>query len=577
MTRASPSRERLAGAVLVALHLGAALALFIAFGFHSYHPTDHGFVVGAAWRVFQGEVPYRDFIWLKPLGTPYLHALALSLPEAWMLPATRLAYYVEMSAAALLPALWITRSGLARSATVVAVASLGGLAVALHNFPAMAWHTVDGVFAGSAGLAALGASITAARPERRILWRLLASLALFAAPLFKQGFAGLPLGIVAWAAWESLAAAHGSRKRLSLLLASIVPGALLLGAVVTALAYAGALGDAFLQLGRSSRIDDLVQAGFVAYGKAPHLALTFVGAVVAHAALAPASGRSRGLRGVAGVTMALATLWLATRPGDAGHPLFQLLLGAAAVRVFHWLRAPDPMGEAARRVRGRVVFNAGLLVLAWGASISWSQQTPLLGLAAAGSALADLVPEARRRWLGNAALVGVVLVAIAFLVYANWTNPYRDAPVNRQTADLSQIFPRFGGISTHPGHAERFAELAELIETFATNPERPFTVMRSFPAIHFLTGRRSPTRIDWYLALEVRGFRREHLADLLALDGIVFFQREAYVGRTPLARRDDTPCQAADFADSPGFVQTVYEAGRLVASTRGFCVVDMER
>ena len=146
-----------------------------------------------------------------------------------------------------------------------------------------------------------------------------------------------------------------------------------------------------------------------------------------------------------------------------------------------------------------------------------------------------------------------------------------------QVQGSSEIFPRFGGISTHPGHAERFTELAELIESFATNPERPFTVMRSFPAIHFLTGRRSPTRIDWYLALEVRGFRREHLADLLALDGIVFFQREAYVGRTPLARRDDTPCQSADFADSPGFVQTVYEAGRLVASTRGFCVVDMAR
>ena len=35
------------------------------------------------------------------------------------------------------------------------VGSLIFLCIALHNFPAMAWPTVDGIFAGSAGLAAL--------------------------------------------------------------------------------------------------------------------------------------------------------------------------------------------------------------------------------------------------------------------------------------------------------------------------------------------------------------------------------------------------------------------------------------
>ena len=111
------------------------------------------------------------------------------------------------------------------------------------------------VFAGSAGLAALGASITS--PHRRVPWRIVASLGLFAAPLFKQPFAVLPVLLLVWTAIEFSGASGRERARLAL--ASLIPGALLWLAVVAALASAGALPDGIDQLTRSSRLEDLVQ------------------------------------------------------------------------------------------------------------------------------------------------------------------------------------------------------------------------------------------------------------------------------------------------------------------------------
>lgn len=560
--------------VLVGTHLAFAVLLFLAFGFNSYHPTDHGFTLGASWRIAQGEVPYRDFIWLRPPGTPYLHAVAMLLPDTWTLPATRLVFYLQMTGSALLPAMAWLRSGAARSPGFLALASLLGLCIALHNFPVMAWYTADAVLAGSAGMAALVLSITS--PRDGVGWRVVASLSLFAAALFKQPFAVLPVLLLVWSGIEAASRTGSERSRL--VLASFLPGALLWLAIGLALAGAGALSDAVDQLTRSARLEDLIQAGWLAYGTSPQPGMAVLGGVVAWIALAaPPERRAPWLLALSTSLFLAAVLWLAAISGRAGHPLFHLLLGAGVVRGIVWLRSPDRMGDDpnARMARARLVFHGGVLAIGWCASISWSQQTPLLGLAGAAVALEDLVPRPSRVWLGRLGLAAAGLTAFGFFAFANIMHPYRDAPLSRQTAALHEILPRFGRVYTHSGHAERFRDLTELIERHATNPERPFTVMRSFPAIHFLTGRRSPVRTDWYLPLDVRGFQQEHREELVGLSGIVFFQREPYVGRTPLEKRPETECTEAEFGSSPNFLQAVFRAGRVLESTRAFCVVEM--
>jgi hypothetical protein len=59
------------------------------------------------------------------------------------------------------------------------------------------------------------------------------------------------------------------------------------------------------------------------------------------------------------------------------------------------------------------------------------------------------------------------------------------------------------------------------------------------------------------------------------MQGIVFFQREAYMGRQPLSNRPDRACAPDEFGSSSGLMGAVYRAGRLLESTRAFCVVEM--
>ena len=79
-------------AAFVALFTGLALALFLLNGWNAYHPTDDGFILAYSWRVGHGEVPYRDFLYVRMPLTPYLHSLALLLPDGWQIQAGRLAF-----------------------------------------------------------------------------------------------------------------------------------------------------------------------------------------------------------------------------------------------------------------------------------------------------------------------------------------------------------------------------------------------------------------------------------------------------------------------------------------------------
>ena len=51
---------------------------------YGYSGVDEGFITALVWRVLNGELPYVDFIYVRPPGTPLLHAaIQAVLPAAW--------------------------------------------------------------------------------------------------------------------------------------------------------------------------------------------------------------------------------------------------------------------------------------------------------------------------------------------------------------------------------------------------------------------------------------------------------------------------------------------------------------
>ena len=132
------------------------LAYAVLYAPYGMDTTDFGFFYGYPWRLLQGEVPYRDFYYITPPLSLYLHALRLAVtPDGAAILAGKLCFFVEMLAAAWMGAFFLARvfdfDRLRLSLPLVATL---GFVWGVHSFPPMPWHTIDGVFFGSAALLA---------------------------------------------------------------------------------------------------------------------------------------------------------------------------------------------------------------------------------------------------------------------------------------------------------------------------------------------------------------------------------------------------------------------------------------
>jgi hypothetical protein len=560
---------------------------FAAFGLHSYHPTDHGFVLGLGWRIHGGQVPYRDFLYIRPPGTIYLHSIWFALPEAWALPAARAAFYAQMTLSAVLPALAALRAGLVRSPATLGALSAGFLAAALHNFPAMPWYTVDGVFFASIGLAAWTVSLREPDSGRAIGWRVLASLGFALAPLCKQNFVFPALffgGVCTWELFHT--ARRGAREPRALFLASSLP------ALGVASILLGSLGAAELLPAFVDQIttgSGLLGAGFWNYvlywpwwAVLPGLAWPWLTRRLSDDAVPAALPAACVALSPLGM---LALVLLADTSADLGRLLLWFLLGSLATRSFLLLRARGAHGksdrssdrEADRDPNGglRLLLATGIFVIGWSASLSWGYPKPNLGLAAMAVAIMDLLPRVDRRGLAPLAATASAAIFVAYAFELNRAEPYRDVRISRQVASLHETYPRFGHLSSNPGLAAQYRELKELIQRHALDAGRDFTVLHDFPLIHYLVDRQSPARLDWYFHSEMQGRADALLTQLLELDAVFFLYKRRTVSPIGYNRGFDRACDAETMQHSPMLSRPILKAGTLLEEARFFCVVSL--
>lgn len=337
--------------------------------------TDFGFFYGHAWRVLLGEVPYRDFFYVKPPLSLYWHAFWLWLtPERFSVLAGKVGFYVEMLAASWLGALYLARTvDLRRLGVPLPLLATLGFVWSVHSFPPMPWHTVDGVLFGAGALLA----VVVGHP-------LLAGVLAAASALTKQSYVLMPLGVAVAALvagrrvrWRDGAAPrdiphHGATVPLRVRLRGLYwrDGAMAVSGTAAAfilfagLLHAAGAWDAFraMTAGLSGQAgpDEALQAGIVLYLTQelhlPALALLLWGA------WAVLDGRPRGgmqplvlyvllLAGDYLFTVATTRTWIGY---GADWPLFLVTVGAACV-----LFGGDVLGRFAAVVGADVAPAAG--------------------------------------------------------------------------------------------------------------------------------------------------------------------------------------------------------------------------
>ena len=578
--------------------LGLAGAFFGFLGLHSYVPYDPGFVLAYSWRLWGGQVPYVDFIHLRPPLSIYLHTGWLWLPETWSFPASRLGYFVQMALAAALPAAAALRVGLVSDRGRAFFLTLAFYTFALGNFPVMPWYTVDGVFFSSIALACwlmstdrlqsdgVGGPTSSSIRWKQIVWRSLCSLALAASALCKQPFILLPVVFVLCVGFgflrsrsgpvelhdgENLQSA-GIGRDWALLSASLLPGlavALVQGGV---LAFQGAWSGFFEQVVLAPFRMPPKAASWMAYVSGPAWAVL---PGLLWPWLERRSGRASDWLSVGPVIEVVAisglAFWLST--DQLSYTLLAFLVGQGVGRLFGLGLEPGASSLARHEERIRAGLAGWVALTGFCASLSWGASTPVLGLAALGIALTGRV-RSRTGFLSAGFLAAVLaLVSLFWFAQVRTREPYLLQPIEHQTEPLHEVFPRFGRLWGTPQLHAQMSELRSFHERHTRKPERSFTVLRSFPLLHYLTGTQSDVSLDWYYWLEMRGHEPVLTRELRELDGVLILERPPW-GRPDPESDEITPCGESMFSNSPYFLQHLYRSSTLIESGRFFCFVE---
>jgi hypothetical protein len=543
------------------LYLALALSFFLLMHDHAFNPTDDGFILGYSWRIAQGEVPYRDFLYERTPLTPYLHLGWMALPDGWQIQAGRLAYYLELAAAPFLVTGWAIGRGLRASVPALALAG-GTFLLSLHNFPPMPWPTVDGVFLASAGIAAF----LRWHDARSARWLAAAMTLLTLSVLAKQSFAP----VLALAGGYAVYVA-ARRRSARVFLAAAVPPAILGTAFLLALAAAGALGPFAQQISQPTQMrptaDNPWTGDLYAIGFRPYVVTLTSGVAVFVALLAVVfmlRDRSvRLARFASPLVMGLLLLAAVLLPVNALVGGVAIFLGVAAIGAT----------EAVRAARGQItsvplLAYALVLSMAWCASLSFAYQTPLLAMGLVAPLLAMTVAKAPTRFEGALATATFAVIALV-VVFVNVQLPYRETPRDTQTADLGEIYPRFGHLYTNTFDAQRHRELRDLSQRLALDEHRSFVVLTAFPLAHFLTGTRNPLSLDWPEPQEYLGNEDRLRREIDASQAVIFIHRDP--GSAVAASRPTRSCAEA-VAAAPKFAIEALARDRLVIESTYFCV-----
>lgn len=149
-SRKNISSDLIFKVIFFALPIGYLLM----YGFYGYCDTDQGFIPAMSYRITMGELPVRDFIYVRPPLSPFLHTIELYLlPDRFEMLGSRLMFYVFVWLSVLLSMLSLKRfldfTKLGASPWIIA-----GFAyvMAVHNYPPMPWHTLDGILMATLGL-----------------------------------------------------------------------------------------------------------------------------------------------------------------------------------------------------------------------------------------------------------------------------------------------------------------------------------------------------------------------------------------------------------------------------------------
>jgi hypothetical protein len=454
-----------------------AVGYFLIYGNYGWSDTDQGFIQALSYRITLGEVPYRDFIYIRPPLSPYLHSLSmLLLPESLQTLAERFLFFLFCAIGVWLATLTLrTRFDFRQIGISPEFFAAIAFVFTVHNFPPMPWHTIDGLLLGSLGLYLIAAS-------RHWGVAYVGLMVLLLAAMTKQAF--YPMLI---AGPILLAFLRGGRESLKATGAMVV-SLLLIGGGIYVLDKPLLL-QFWVQTTGATSLHDLFDAGLRPYAKPilfillPLLVLrelnnnyeTF--AWFRHPVLTLFGLTLAGLLALHIIRAVTQEIYV---PPSFGFGQTCLLLTVMIAIKGVWVHP-----------RANVLLLT-MVFLAWCGGLSWGYATPMLFFTPLLFGCLYIVHQ-ELDFVAPRYFYGIVFLLVSWVFAMLYQYPYRDQPREMLNYDAGDVFPRLSHVYTGPYLYNKCKELRD----FAEECEGTFAVLPAFPLAHYLTGTRPPLPVDW--------------------------------------------------------------------------------
>lgn len=491
----------------------AYLILYTPYGMDS---TDFGYFYGYAWRILEGQVPYRDFYYIKPALPLYWHAFWLWItPENWEVLGGKAGFVIGMLATS-----WLTATSLNK---LFKLESLGlptallatcGFVWGIHSFPHMPWHTVDGILFAAGGFWCAVSG-----------WPLAAGLLAGCSMLCKQSFLFVPLALVALV-WLYSGRWQSGVKCLAAWLG-------LMAAIYAILWMTGALAPFLRMTTGQLDIVEALDAGIFIYMR-QNWWLPIV------ACLPWLIARLRGwtLPRVFFPTFTylfLLTVWYVFEVwrtegwigyGASWPTLFMLFGGFCVlwpkVSLLPWLHLPEGASSLRSTWLARVALGSSLLI-AWSVAISGGYKIP--AFFAVPLILSFILLHVR---MGGQALplAWACLVAGLLMFWTGYQYPYvfpvRPMPRTALNLDAGHIYPKAKHVMVDAVMYEKLEELKALRNKYGP----VYKTMPGFCLSYYLNDDEPVCSSDWLIDWEINAETDALYQELLDKKITVFMERD---------------------------------------------------
>ncbi len=452
------------------------------FGRYGFEDSDSGFIVGMGWRILNGELPYRDFYYVRPPLSPYLSALYLYiLPEYGQLFYIRFITYLMILLTAIMTTSILEKfynfEELKLNKYLFSIISFFILTIGHVEFQ---WHTTDGIFFTIIGLWIL----TNYKNNFGLVF--LAGVMFMLASLTKQNFIIVPLISLIFSILV-----YGKKVTLFLFIGIVT---------IISIFYFWLYNNLLLELytfqtSGVTSFKDLIMAGFINYFINDKLLFAFISLIfIVSIIIKKYYSKLYNIKFISFIIILIFVIlsisYLIFTQSNSKLIRFDLSFPVFVTLFFIYL-----LLEKKEKIQNHYILIY-LFAIAWASSISWGYQTPILffipiifGMIFILSKYYNLFNQ------NNYNLAFTVLIIIYSIPYNLF--PYRDNPIWKLDSDASRISPKSAYIITNTDIILKHKELSILLQDYKNS-----TVLPSVPHAYYLNNLNNNFKIDWAMDVE---------------------------------------------------------------------------